>query len=45
MRSKLAYVILVLSLLGVIAGTRAASTHSRGGVRTADIVPWPPHAR
>jgi hypothetical protein len=41
MKRKLSYALLVLGLLGVIAGTHFDSITNRAGTRTADIVPWP----
>jgi hypothetical protein len=45
MRKKLAYLTLILGVLGVFAGSYTGSTGYRSGVKTADIVPWPPHAQ
>ncbi len=45
MRKKLAYLTLILGVLGVFAGSYTARTGSHSGVRVADIVPWPPHAQ
>jgi hypothetical protein len=38
------YLLLVLALLAVYAGTHKSATRSeREPVRTSELVPWPPH--
>jgi hypothetical protein len=41
------YLLLVLALATVIVGAYKSSSREtvRNPVRTADMVPWPPHAR
>lgn len=45
MRKTLAYAVLVLGLLGVVAANYTENTASGSRVKTAEYIPWPPHAQ